>query len=59
MGFKFELLDHDAAILVLSLPMKSRKKLVREVFDTFATHFGLAYDLTDISTKWQLSLIHI
>ena len=32
--------------LVRSLPMKSRKGLVRDVFDAFATDTGLVYDVT-------------
>ena len=32
--------------LVRSLPMKSRKRLVRDVFDAFATDAGLVYDVT-------------
>ena len=34
-------------MLVRSLPTKSRKRLVRDVFDTFATHARLVYDVTD------------
>ena len=26
---------------------KEQKRLARDVFDTFATHFGLVYDVTD------------
>ena len=36
-----------AAMLIGSLPMKNRKGLARDVFDTFATHAGRIYDVTD------------
>ena len=29
------------------LPLKSRKRLARDVLDSFATHAGLVYDVTD------------
>ena len=34
-------------MLVCSLPLKSRKRLACDVFDTFATHFGFGHDVTD------------
>ena len=34
------------ALLVRSLPMKSRKGLAPVMADTFATHAGFAYDVT-------------
>ena len=42
-------------MLVLSLPMKSRKSLAHDIFSTFATHSGLVRDVTDrlLGTKWQ------
>ena len=44
-------------MLVRSLPTKSRKRLARDVFDTFATHARLVYDVIDrlLGTKWQHS----
>ena len=36
-----------AAMPVHSLPMKSRKRLVRDVFGTSDTHAGLVYDVSD------------
>ena len=35
-------------MLVCSLQMKGRKRLACDVLDTFATHAGLVYDITDI-----------
>ena len=45
-----------SAILVCSLPMKSRKGLARDVFGAFATHASLAYDVTDtlLGSNWSL-----
>ena len=37
---------HGAAMMVFSLPTKSRKRLVHDVFDHFATHFRLVH-ITD------------
>ena len=36
-----------AAMLARSLPMKSRKRLACDVFDTLATHAGFAHGVTD------------
>ena len=33
---------------VCSLPMRSRERSARDVFDTFAVHSGFLYDVTDI-----------
>ena len=35
-------------MLALSLPMKSRKRLAPDVFDTFAMHADRGHDVTDI-----------
>ena len=41
------------AMLVHFLPMKSRKKLVRDVFNAFDTHVDLVYDVTDTDCSTQ------
>ena len=44
-----------AAMLVRSSPTKSRKRMVRDVFDAFAIHSDIVHDVTDtdlLSTKW-------
>ena len=43
--FRFELFQ-GAVIFVRSSPVKSRKRLFRDVFDTLATHTGLVFDVT-------------
>ena len=44
-----------AAMLVCSLPKKSRKKLARDVLDTFATRASFAHDVLDTGIKRQHS----
>ena len=41
-----------------SPPMKSRKGLARDAFDTFATHAGLVYDVTDTDSWTQNGSTH-
>ena len=43
--FEFELPSRGATMLVRSFPMKSTKRLAPDVFDAFATHSGLVYDV--------------
>ena len=43
---RFEL-PRAQAMLVRSLRPKSRKIIIRDVFDTVGTHFGLVHDVTD------------
>ena len=43
--FRFELFQ-GAVIFVRSSPVKSRKRLSRDAFDTLATHTGLVFDVT-------------
>ena len=45
-------------MLVRSFQMKSRKGLVRDVFDTFATRSGLVYDVTDTDCWTQNGSTH-
>ena len=40
-------------MFVCSLPMKSRQRLARDVFDTFATHAGLVCDVTNTDCLTQ------
>ena len=47
-----------AAMLVHSLPTKSRKQLARDVFKSFATHSGLVYDVTDTDCCVQNGSTH-
>ena len=44
-----------AAMLLYSLPKKSRKRLARDVLDTFATRASFAHDVTDTGIKRQHS----
>ena len=41
------------AMMVPTLPMKSRKKLARDVFNAFDTHVDLIYDVTDRDCSTQ------
>ena len=45
--FEFEFPIEAAATLISSLPRKISKRRARDVFDLFALHTGLAYDVTD------------
>ena len=45
-------------MLIHSLPMKSGKRLSRDVFDTFATHASLVYDVIDTDSWAQNGSIH-
>ena len=46
------------AIFVRSLPTKSRKRLARDVFDTFTTHAGLVHDVTNTDCRAQNGSTH-
>ena len=41
-------------MLARALQMKSRKMLARDVFDTFATHPGLVYDVIDTTAAHKI-----
>ena len=43
-------------MVVRSLPMKSRIKLVRDVFDTFAAY--IVYDVTDPDSEHKIGSTH-
>ena len=43
-------------MLIQFSPMKSRKSLAHDVFNTFATHAGHVYDITDTWQNLQLCL---
>ena len=47
-----------AAVLTCSLAMKKRKRLSCDVFDTFATWSGIAYDVTDTGCWAQNGSLH-
>ena len=44
-------------MLVHSLPMKSRKRLARDVFSTFATHSSLVHDATVVFSQFLNTLL--
>ena len=45
-------------MLVRSLPMKSRKRLARDAFNTFTAHSSLAHDVTDTECRAQTGGTH-
>ena len=45
-------------MLTCSLPMNSRKRLARDVADSFANHADLVYDVTDTDCRAQNGSIH-
>ena len=45
-------------MLVRSFPMRSRKRLARDAFDTFAAHSSLARDVTDTECRAQTGSTH-
>ena len=47
------------AILVHSLAVKSKKRLAHDVFDTFATQFGLAYEVTDKTAGHKMAVLTV
>ena len=47
-----------AAVLTCSLATKKRKRLSCDVFDTFATWSGIAYDVTDTGCWAQNGSLH-
>ena len=47
-----------AAMLVYCLPTKSRKRRAHDVFNTFATHAGLVYKVTNTGCKCCTKWLH-
>jgi len=48
-----------AATLVGSSPMKNRKRLAWNVFDTFATHGGLVYNVADTAAGGKMAALMV
>jgi len=47
------------AMLVPTLPMKSRKKLARDVFNAFDTYVDLVYDVTDTAAAHKMAALTV
>ena len=47
-----------AAMVVRSLPVNIIERLARDAFDTYATHAGLGYDVTETDCRAQNGSTH-